>query len=1144
MAEAKFIHLRLHSSYSLCEGAIHLKKLPKLCRTFNMPAVALTDTNNVFGAPFFSKTCISEGIQPILGAQIDVPFQSQKSTGFSRKTLSSNQQTGQLVLLVQNETGYHNLNHILSEGYLSNDSFQVAIKNLITHQEGLICLTGGHNGILGKLLLLNRTEEAEKTLDVLHKYFGDRLYIELQRHGLEAQEKIEPHLIEFAIKKNIPLVATNEVFFAKKENYEAHDALLCVKDARYIDEDNRRKETKEHYLKSQEEMVELFKDLPEAIQNTVKIAKRCGYKVPVRDPLLPHAYEANDVSEDDILDDKARRGLQKKLEKYPTLDSETYHKQLEYELSVIKNMGFPGYFLIVSDFIKWAKYQQIPVGPGRGSGAGSVVAWSLKITDINPLEYGLIFERFLNPDRVSMPDFDIDFCQDRRHEVIKYVQEKYGTDKVAQIITFGELKARAVLRDVGRVLRMPYGHIDKICKFIPGNPGDQTTLNDALDNEKELYKEYESDDRVKKLFDLAIQLEGLHRHASVHAAGLLIGDRPLEQLVALYYDPRADMQVSQYNMKFIEDAGLVKYDFLGLKTLSIIDQCVKMIKKNHQEEIDISDIPMDDSQIYKTYARGDTIGLFQFESQGMQESLKSLKPTNFNDLVAMVALYRPGPMENIPIYIERKHGREKINYIHPLMGKSLDETFGILIYQEQVMDISRHMAGFTGGQADTLRKAMGKKIQSLMDELKPLFVNGCMSHSQIEKEIAEEIWHLMEKFASYGFNKAHSVCYALISYQTGYLKTHYRPEFMAASMNYDINNTDKLIIFINDIRKHKTPLCPPDINKSDATFIVKKGEICYALGALKNVGIDAMQSIVNERDKNGLFKSIPDFLARVNPESLNKRSLENLIKAGAFDKLDPSRPKLLGNIDLLLSHVGSQFKEKENKQTTLFFSSEKEPQSIPSFYQNLKKAPPLSVIEMIKLETEALGFYLTNHPLRKFGTILKKLSVKSTKDFQTFQNDTLVRLPCFIDNYTRRTTKKGNKMGILSLSDSFGAFETLLFSQELKNIEHKIKPKTSVLLTASVKKEGDRISLFTKDLEPLLPHVFQSISEVILPIKKQSVAQKLAPLLEQAGKGYTNILIKLKTKEKIVDLRLPRKIRLDEKLFETLERYVPDLEIN
>jgi len=1074
LSETRFIHLRIHSSYSLCEGAIHLKNLPKLCTENSMPAVALTDTNNIFGAPLFSKVCLADGVQPILGTQINIKLKKKKEAGFSR-SVNQETQTAQLVLLVQNEAGYQSLNNLFSTGYdvikRERESFYLDLDELAKNNEGLICLTGGHNGLIGKLLLENREELAEENLLKLKEIFNDRLYIEVQRHGLEIQNKTEPKFIEWAYKHNLPLVATNEVFFKSKKEYEAHDALLCVKDGRYVDEDDRRKETKEHYFKSQDEMVELFADLPEAIENTVAIAKRCGYAVPTRDPLLPHISK----DEDETLKNDSAKGLTERLQKLNITDTKPYFDQLEYELSVIKGMGFPGYFLIVAEFIEWSRKENIPVGPGRGSGAGSVVAWSLGITNVNPREYGLLFERFLNPDRISMPDFDIDFCQERRLEVIKHVQVEYGAEKVAQIITFGELKARGVLRDVGRVLRMPYPQVDTLCKFIPGGPADKMTLAEALNLEKFLRKEYSENEIVKKCFDIAMTLEGLHRHSSVHAAGVVIGDRPLNELVSLYNDPRADMPVSQYNMKFIDDTGLVKYDFLGLKTLTVIQKTVEKIKENHNVDIDIDDLPLDDSAVYKIYANGDTVGLFQFESKGMQESLKALKPTEINDLVAMVSLYRPGPMENIPTYVDRKHGKEEITYLHPLMAKALKETYGIIVYQEQVMEMSKVLAGFTGGQADTLRKAMGKKIQKLMDELKPLFVNGCEKNG-ITTNVSTEIWELMEKFASYGFNKSHAVCYALISYQTGYLKTHYRAEFMASLMELDLDNTDKLAEFVKDIKKSNVELIPPNVNTSEEIFKAKNGKIYYALGALKNVGKEAMSHVVAERKENGDFKDIPDFIARVNPKDVNKRTLENLIKSGSLDSLDPDRATLLKNLNLLLANMGSINKQKETGESSLFGVAENTSEDTPTppFYQNIKKAEPFSVLETINFETEALGFYFTNHPLRRFSKLFKKMTIKSSKDFESLADNQTIKLPVFVDSFSVRRTKSDKKMGVLCGSDSFNAFEVLFFSKDLEQAERVIKPKTAILLSINIRKDKDQITCFGGGSEPLMNHIFQN----------------------------------------------------------------------
>ena len=846
MTHADFVHLRVHSAYSLSEGAIHVKDLAKLCGEMAMPAVAVTDTNNLFGALEFSEAAAKFGVQPIIGCQLRV--QSTADSAQTSRPGDGPKISGDMVFLAKDDAGYRNLLKLIAYAYLeTNDADEphISLDVMATYAEGLIILTGGAHGPLGKLLAGGQMPLAESFLDNLQAAFGDRLYMEIQRHGTPEEQATEEMFLDLAYARDIPLVATNEVYFSDRSMYEAHDALMCIADGTYVSQQDRRNKTPEHYLKNAQEMRALFADLPEAINNTLVIAQRCAFMVEHIDPILPPYNCGEGRTEEDELQAQSLEGLGARLEQYiyqkgmdeaaRTKAAVPYRERLDYELGVINQMGFPGYFLIVADFIQWAKDRNIPVGPGRGSGAGSVVAWALNITDLDPLRFGLLFERFLNPERVSMPDFDIDFCQDRRDEVIRYVQEKYGRDHVAQIITFGKLQARAVLRDVGRVLEMPYGYIDKICKMVPNNPANPVSLPEAIASEPQLRELINEDPDVRRLTDMAKQLEGLYRHASTHAAGVVIGDRPLDNLIPLYRDPRSDMPVTGFNMKFVESAGLVKFDFLGLKTLTVLVTAEKLIRDNGVN-IDLANLPLDDQATFDMISRGETAGVFQLESSGMVDVLKGMQPDTFEDIIAVVALYRPGPMDNIPSYIRRKHGEEKPDYLYPTLEPILRETFGIMIYQEQVMQIAQELSGYTLGGADLLRRAMGKKIQAEMDEQRQIFVKGAVKNGVPEKK-ASEIFEQVNKFAGYGFNKSHAAAYALVAYQTAYMKANHPVEFMAASMTLDINNTEKLNFFRQELQRLKIPVLPPDVNASDAVFTLEsKGEepaIRYALAAVK-----------------------------------------------------------------------------------------------------------------------------------------------------------------------------------------------------------------------------------------------------------------------------------------------------------------------
>ena len=853
-----YIHLRVHSAYSLLEGALPVKLLAKLAAKDAQPALAVTDRNNLFGALEIAETLAGAGIQPITGCTLALGA-SETAEDSGPKTNGNGAAspiTGSIALLAKDAEGYRNLLSLSSTAFLDHSETghpHITWAELARHNAGLIALTGGPDGPIDRLLRDDNTDAARAQLTSLKGIYGNRLYVEIQRHGTAEERRVEPELLKLAYELEIPLVATNQCYFPSRDDFDAHDALICIAEGRYVSEDDRRKLTPEHYFKSRKEMMALFADLPEALENTVEIARRCAFRPRTHPPILPQFATAKSDDPETILKAEteelrvqAREGLAERLRVVGAAEGYTedqYKERLEFELDIIARMKYPGYFLIVSDFIKWTKGQGIPVGPGRGSGAGSVVAWSLSITDLDPLRFGLLFERFLNPERVSMPDFDIDFCQERRDEVIRYVQDKYGAGRVAQIITFGKLQARAVLRDVGRVLQMPYGQVDRLCKMVPNNPANPVTLEEAIDGEPRLQDERDNDPVVANLLENSLKLEGLYRHASTHAAGVVIGDRPLIELVPLYRDPRAPLPATQFNMKWVEPAGLVKFDFLGLKTLTVIQRALALIKQRGIE-LDFATLELDDKKTYELMSRGDTVGVFQLESTGMRDSLRKLKPDRFGDIIAMVSLYRPGPMDNIPNYINRKYGLEKPDYLHPLIEDTLKETYGVIIYQEQVMQIAQQLSGYSLGEADLLRRAMGKKIKAEMDKQKVRFVEGALKNG-VDKGRADYIFELVAKFAGYGFNKSHAAAYALLAYQTAYLKANYPVEFLAASMTYDMGNTDKLYLFAQEARRNKIDVLPPSVNASGVDFLPEDGAIRYCLSALKNFGRGAAEQIVS-----------------------------------------------------------------------------------------------------------------------------------------------------------------------------------------------------------------------------------------------------------------------------------------------------------
>jgi DNA polymerase-3 subunit alpha len=953
--------------------------------------------------------------------------------------------------------------------------------------------------------------------------FGDRFYVELQRHGLPQQAAAEPGLVAWAYEHDAPLVATNDVYYAKKELYDAHDALLCISDGAFVGQDERRRVTPEHWFKSQAEMRALFADLPEACDNTLDIARRCAFMVQKRDPILPSFPTGDGRSEPDELKHQAREGLKKRLEGLTlAVEEQVYWDRLDFELDVIIKMGFPGYFLIVSDFIKWAKDQGIPVGPGRGSGAGSLVAWVLTITDLDPLRFGLLFERFLNPERVSMPDFDIDFCQERREEVIVYVQGKYGRDRVAQIITFGSLQARAVLRDVGRVMQLPLGLVDRLCKMVPNNPAAPVTLAQAIDIEPRLKQARDEDGNVKACLDVALQLEGLFRNASTHAAGLVIGDRPLTQLTPLYKDPRSDLPATQFNMKWVESAGLVKFDFLGLKTLTVLDRAVKHLKKRG-EIIDLTRLPFDDAKTYELLASGQTVGVFQLESQGMRDTLRKMRCGSIEEITALISLYRPGPMDNIDTFVDCKFGRKPVDNLHPSLEVVLKETYGVIVYQEQVMQIAQILAGYSLGEADLLRRAMGKKKKEEMDLQKIRFVAGAKDRN-VPEEQSGSIFELVAKFAGYGFNKSHAAAYALIAYQTAWLKANTPVEFLAASMSLDLSNTDKLAVFHQDARRFDIVVRPPNINRSGADFDVEGGEVLYALGAVRNVGLEAMKHLVAIREEGGPFRDIFDFVERVDPKLVNKRAIENLARAGAFDCLDKNRAQIFASADVLIAHGQSIAADRAGGQGALFGGGTGRPR--------LKKTEPWSQVDLLDEELAAVGFYLTGHPLddmvgvlrRRRTMMLTEVIPRAEAGMEAFRMCGVVR------RRQERASQSGERFAFVSLSDPSGEYEVLFPPEALRKCREVLEPGKAVSIKVRAKARDGEVRFFGDDAEPIEKAIENMVAGLRMHLSPSAteidaLRRRLEPALSPRG-GEISLIAALGGGREI-EMKLPGRYTLD-----------------
>ncbi|MEH3107070.1 MAG: DNA polymerase III subunit alpha [Sphingomonas fennica] len=1138
-----YVPLRIFSAFTMLDGAIDPKAIAGQAKALGFPAAAITDRNGLYGAMAYSEAAAKAGVQPIIGTMLSV---ARPGTPEGKPPLLD-----WIALYAQDAAGYDRLCALVSAAHLDrppHENPHVPFAALERGTDGLIALTAAGEGALARLLAEGQVAEAERYLDRLEALFPGRLYIELARRGDAVEEAAEAALVELAYARDLPLVATNPACFATADFHAAHDAMLCIAASAYVDQTDRACSSPDAWMKPAGDMVERFADLPEAIVNTAVVAQRCAFAAPKRKPILP-SLAGDREGEAAALRRDALAGLEARIPHViDPSERQVYLDRLAFELDVIVDMGFAGYFLIVADFIKWAKEQDIPVGPGRGSGAGSVVAWALTITDLDPLRLGLLFERFLNPERVSMPDFDIDFCETRRGEVISYVQKKYGADHVAQIITFGRLKARAVLKDTGRVLQMSYGQVDRLAKLVPNHPTDPWTLSRALNGVSDLKREYDNDKDVRRLLDLAQKLEGLPRHSSTHAAGVVIGDRPLDQLVPLYRDPRSDFPVTQFDMKYVEGAGLVKFDFLGLKTLSVLKKAVDMLRARGIE-VNLDTLEWDDPAVYALLQKGDTVGVFQLESEGMRRTLAAVRPTSFEDIIALVSLYRPGPMDNIPMFGARKNGREPIEYPHALLEPILKETYGIFVYQEQVMQAAQILAGYSLGGADMLRRAMGKKIKAEMDAQRQIFVEGCAEKNAIPAAKANELFDLIDKFAGYGFNKSHAAAYALVAYHTAWLKAHHKPEFYAASMCYDMALTDKLCVFVDDMRRMGVECLPPDINHAGAEFAVENGAVRYALGALKGVGEKAMEQLVAERQAKGRFASLDDFAARVDPRLLNRRQIESLAAAGAFDALEGERAQVHAAAETILAHAASAHDSRESGQGGLFGEAGAAASPI-----RLPRSVHWSLAERMGQEKEAFGFYFSAHPTDRYRHLAKAAGARSFADLGQVQLSTeplyddrgrrreaqTWKMAALVESAAWRTSAKGRRYLMATCSDLSGQFVATCFDDDVAaDLEQAGRVGGCGLMTVELdKRPGDETPRVTiRGVQPFEGMAASVPTRLTIETADPAAPPRIAELLagHDGGRGEVRLVALLPDGERM-PVRLGGAYLLDAELCARIER--------
>ena len=1130
----EFIHLKIHSQYSICEGALRISELAKHCKENKIKAVGLCDSYNLCGALEFSETIAKSKTQPIIGTQLNIKYKGS---------------IGKLPVFAKNLDGYKNLIKLSSKSFLEirdEEEPHSKIEDLVKYSNGVILLTGGLEGLFGKLFSKNLIDEIYKLLNQLKTAFKDNLYIEIQRHNDIGEKLFEKLLLNIADKINLPIIATHEVFYLEKNMYEAHDAYLCIGEKTYVDTKDRKKYSDQHYLKTSVEMQELFSDLPEALSNNFNFPMRISYRPKNSLPVLPNIQTNKIKNVDELLNEESKFGLQEKLNEYvfnyPNQRNKKevenlYYERLNHEIKIISKMKYSSYFLIVSDYIKWAKKNDIPVGPGRGSGPGSLVAWALSITGIDPIKFDLIFERFLNPDRISMPDFDIDFCEEKRDQIFGYLKQKYGKG-VSHIITFGKLKARMAFRDIGRVLGMPYGYVDTLCKMIPFDPSRPLSLEKAIAQEPRLRKEEDKDPRVKKLIEISKKLEGLNRNMATHAAGVVIPEENLSEFVPLYKDHMSNslLPSTQFDMYTSENAGLVKFDLLGLKTLTVISKTISFLKN----KLDIQKIKLDDPKIFELLSSGNTVGLFQLESTGMRDALINMKPNKFEDIIALVALYRPGPMANISIYNQCKHGVKEPDYLHPKLKKILEPTYGVIIYQEQVMQIAQILSGFTPGEADILRKAIGKKKGAELERQKERFIHGAVKNG-ITKETAAFIFKKIEPFAQYGFNKSHATAYAMIAYQTAFLKTYYPNEFIAASMSNELSNTEKLSEFNEELKRLKIEVQRPCINNCFADFIPKQNILYYALGAIKNVGFDAVSQLVKEREANGKFKSISDFINRVNPKNINKLQLEGLVKSGAFDSIFKNRKILYDNIPNIIQNSKTIYENKVQNQTSLFSD---ENQKISYLIQG-KNTSNWSSDETLSKEFESVGFYMTNHPLNEYEDILKQYKVKLFKDFE---NSTATEsfVAGTVMSIKEKKTSKGNPFAIIKFSDLSKVYELFLFSETLEINRQNLIEGKSFLLTL-IKDKTNQENRFrrinVRKIVKLDDITNASYHNVEIEINNEDDLKKLYEVIKEKGNSKIKILISKNEKNYFFELKDKRKFDYETLKYLNKELYIKKINI-
>jgi DNA polymerase III subunit alpha len=1111
----RFNHIKIHTQYSICEGANKIENLKDFCKENKIPSLGISDTSNLFGALEFAENISKAGTQPIIGTQIYFKFDDT---------------TGLLPLIALNEKGYKRIIDLSSRSYLENDALSdphLDIKELLKDTDGVVILSGTIHGLFGKLFEKGRFEEIIKIYKNLSSKFNDRFYLEIQRHGDENEIAFEKFNLEQSWKIKIPIIATNEVYYLTSDMHEAHDALTCIGSKTYVNEKNRIQYSNQHYFKSHEEMSTLFSDLPEALENNFNLPLRCSFRPQLSKPVLPNISSEKGGSADEILKKESLNGLKEKFLKLFKIEQENLNKnkiflqykdRLDHELRIIIEMKYPSYFLIVSDYIKWAKRNDIPVGPGRGSGAGSLVAWCLSITDVDPIKFNLIFERFLNPDRISMPDFDIDFCEEKRDLVFEYLTQKYK-QSVAHIITFGKLKARMVIRDVGRVLGLPYGFVDSISKMIPFDASRPQSLTECINNEPRLQKLINEDPRVKKLTDLSLKLEGLNRNVATHAAGVVIADKKLTETVPLYKDASADLLLpsTQFDMYSAENAGLIKFDFLGLKTLTVINRTQKLVNKKIKN-FKIEDINFEDQKVFDLLSSGNTVGLFQVESAGMREALLQMKPNHIEDIIALVALYRPGPMSNIPIYNDCKHGRQTPDYLHPLLVDILKPTYGVIIYQEQVMQIAQKLSGFTAGEADILRRAMGKKKRAELEKQKQGFIAGALKNG-ISKDVATSIFLKIEPFAEYGFNKSHAAAYAIISYQTAYLKTYHPKEFFAASMTMDISNQNKLSEFYEELKRININVVRPDINKCFADFQFDEENFYYALGGIKSVGYDAISNVVKERKENGEFKSINNFLNRVNPKDINKLQLEGLVKAGTFDSIDKNRQSLFNSIPNFILKTKNLYENKIANQIDLFGSDEEQDNEIVLNIEDWKFE------ERLSKEFESVGFFISDHPLNQFKEIFGDYKIIEYIEFNSDDTIKETNIAATLLKITERKTAKGNSYGVIKLTDLTSVFELFIFSDVLELNREILKEGNSLIITLikTISKDENKHKRINVQKIASLKDLFNKpLSEITFDINSIKQIDKISNLLKKEGSTLVNINIKDESQKLVIQLKNKR----------------------